>query len=83
MRNLIRRAGNPGEADLRCCAYHGPGHEIVKKPFAAPVSGDVTMAENRPVTENISLSGIRPTCLTAPDYARQARQRSPTERVSS
>jgi len=34
------RTAEPGEATLRFFACHGPGHEIVKKPFATPEGGE-------------------------------------------
>jgi hypothetical protein len=39
-RRGAHRAGDPGDANRRCCADHGLGHEIVKKPFATPFGGE-------------------------------------------
>jgi hypothetical protein len=51
------RADEPGEAGRRCCAYHGPGHEIVKKPFATPFGGEYASNGARPLaTEDVSPS---------------------------
>jgi hypothetical protein len=51
------RTDKPGEARRRNCAYHGPGHEIVKKPFATPCGGEYASHGVTPLaTEDVSPS---------------------------
>lgn len=77
------RSGSPGDVDRRCCADHGPGHEIVKKPFAAPEGGEYTSQSAMAAGD---VRAVSPSWKAADPTGGAARfglrQRTPTERCS-
>jgi N-acetylmuramoyl-L-alanine amidase len=76
------RTEEPGEAGRRCCAYHGPGHEIVKKPFATPEGGEYGRAAKIAGDEDVSLSWKSAGLVRQGAFSAGLRQRTPTERCS-